>query len=88
VASARCLRRPGFFNKLRSYDWGDLRRLLRPSERVEQETVTAGIQRHFRTLKNLTELEAQIIADAKKGARNEPLEGRLRAAIRGRFARH
>ena len=80
---------PGFFTKLRggAYDWEDLHRLLRPSERVEQDTIVAGIDLHFRKLKELTELEAHVVADAKKGARNEPLGGRLRAEIRDRFAR-
>ncbi len=80
---------PGFFTKLRGgeYDWEDLHRLLRPSERMEQETIVAGIELHFRKLKELTELEAHVVADAKKGARNEPLGGRLRAEIRDRFAR-
>jgi hypothetical protein len=80
---------PGFFTKLRggAYDWEDLHRLLRPSERVEQETIIAGIQLHFRKLKELTQLAAHVVADARKGARNEPLGGRLRAEIRGRFAR-
>jgi hypothetical protein len=47
---------PGFFHKLRGgeYDWQDLHRLLRPSERVEQETIIAAIELHFRTLKDLT----------------------------------
>jgi predicted nucleotidyltransferase component of viral defense system len=78
-----------FFNKLRGgdYDWDDLRRLLRPSERVEQQDIIAGIEVHFRALRNLTALEDHIVADAKKGARNEPLGERLRAEIRGRFAR-
>ena len=80
---------PGFFNKLRGseYDWQDLQRLLRPSERVEQETIIAGIELHFRKLKELTELEGHVVADAKKGARNEPLGDRLRAEICSRFAR-
>ncbi|MGO9837413.1 MAG: nucleotidyl transferase AbiEii/AbiGii toxin family protein [Polyangiaceae bacterium] len=80
---------PGFFTKLRggAYDWEDLHRLLRPSERVDQETIIAGIELHFRKLKELTELEAHVVADAKKGARNEPLGGRLRAEIRDRYAR-
>jgi predicted nucleotidyltransferase component of viral defense system len=79
---------PGFFTKLRgvAYDWEDLHRLLRPSEHVEQETIIAGIEHRFRMLKDLTELEVQVVADAKKGARNEPLGARLRAKIRDRFA--
>ena len=86
----RCLRPPpGFFTKLRGgeYDWEDLHRLLRPSERVAQETIVAGIELHFHKLKDLTELEAHVVADARKGARNDPLGGRLRAEIRDRFAR-
>jgi predicted nucleotidyltransferase component of viral defense system len=79
----------GFFSKLRGsdYDWDDLRRLLRPSERVEQEDIIAGIEFHFRALQDLTALEDHIVADAKKGARNEPLGDRLRNEIRTRFAR-
>lgn len=48
----------GFFGKLRggAYDWEDLHRLLRPSERLEQETLITGIELHFRTLRELTEL--------------------------------
>jgi hypothetical protein len=79
---------PGFFHKLRGgeFDWDDLHRLLRPSERVQQETIIAGIEFQFHTLKDLTELEGHVVADAKKGARNEPLGIRQRAEIRRRFA--
>ncbi len=81
---------PGFFTKLRggAYNWEDLHRLLRPSERVEQEEPSSQASScTSRKLKELTQLAAHVVADARKGARNEPLGGRLRAEIRGRFAR-
>jgi hypothetical protein len=53
---------------------------------LDEETIVARIERDFRTLRALTELEAHVVADAKKGARNEPLGARLRAEIRRRYA--
>jgi hypothetical protein len=42
------------------------------------------VEGRFATLRQLTELEQQVIADAKSGW-NEPLADRLRAEIHRRF---
>ena len=79
---------PGvFFRKLQGgdYDWDDLRRLLRPSERVDAKSIINAIAFHFRALGTLTELEQAIVADARRGARNEELAARLRDEIRTSF---
>jgi hypothetical protein len=75
-----------FFARLRGgrYDWADLQRLLRSSERVETEELLRSIETRFAALRDLTELEHEIIADAKSGW-NEPLAQRLRTEIRVRF---
>ena len=72
-----------FFEKLRggNYDWGDLRRLIRASERIEPSEILSSIESRFTVLSDLSELEKQIAADAKSGW-NEPLAERLRAEIR------
>ena len=77
-----------FFEKLKSadYDWADLKRLLRPNDRVEPATIIEGIAFHFKTLRDLTDLEREVVADARKAGHNEPLAERLREEIRGRFA--
>ena len=75
---------PGaFFEKLRSrsYDWEDLRRLVRASEQIEPEQVMRSVENRFAVLRQLTELERLVICDAKSGW-NEPLAERLRAEIR------
>ena len=72
-----------FFERLRSadYEWDDLRRLIRASDRVEPAAVLAGIESRFGALRDLSPLEQQVVADAR-GGRNEPLAERLRAEIR------
>lgn len=75
-----------FFTKLRSgiYDWEDVRRLVRTPDRIEPDEILASVEGRFATLRQPTELERQVIADAKSGW-NEPLAERLRAEIRHRF---
>jgi len=75
---------PGvFFEKLRGgdYDWDDLARLVRASERIEPSDILAAVENRFGVLGQLSDLEQQLIADAKSGW-NEPLAERLRAEIR------
>ena len=75
-----------FFQKLRGgdFDWVNIERLVRTSERIEPEEIISTVESRFDVLRQLTELEQQVIADAKSG-RNEPLAERLRAEIRRRF---
>jgi predicted nucleotidyltransferase component of viral defense system len=75
-----------FFQKLRrgDFDWADIERLVRTSERVEPEEILSTIESRFDVLRQLTELEQQVIADAKSGW-NEPLAERLRGEVRRRF---
>jgi hypothetical protein len=75
-----------YFARLRDgrYDWDDLRRLMRASERLEAEDVLRSVETRFAILRNLTDLEREVIADAK-GGRNEPLAERLRQEIRSRL---
>lgn len=72
-----------FFTKVRSrvYDWDDIRRLVRSSERIEPEDILASVEGRFAAFRGLTELESQVIGDAKSGW-NKPLAERLRAEIR------
>jgi predicted nucleotidyltransferase component of viral defense system len=63
------------------YDWLDIQRLVRASERIKPEEVIATVVARFDFLRQLTELEHQVIADARSGW-NEPLAARLRAEIR------
>ena len=72
-----------FFTKLRSgvYDWEDIRRLVRTSERIEPDEILASVEGRFAALRPLSELEQQVIADAKSGW-NKPLAERLRSEIR------
>lgn len=72
-----------FFDRLRggNYDWEDLRHLIRTSDPVEPERIIQSVENRFAVLRQLTELEHQLIADAKSGW-NEPLAARLRAEIR------
>ena len=72
-----------FFRKLRGehYDWGDLRSLIRASERVEPAEILSSIEDRYAVLSDLTELEKRVAEDAKSGW-NEPLAERLRAQIR------
>lgn len=75
-----------FFRKLRSgnFDWVDIERLVRTSERIEHEEIISTVESRFDVLRQLTELEQQVTADAKSGW-NEPLADRLRLEIRRRF---
>lgn len=78
---------PGaFFERLRGsdYDWADIERLVRASERIEPAEIISTVESRFDVLRQLTELERRLIADAKSGW-NEPLAERLRAEIRRRF---
>jgi len=72
-----------FFEKLRGgdYDWADVQRLVRSSERIEPAEIISSVEKRFAVLGELTEIEWQVIADAKSGW-NEPLADRLRAEIR------
>ena len=74
-----------FSERLRGsrYDWGDLQRLLRSSDRIEPADILAAVEDRFGVLRGLTDLEQQLVADARSGW-NEPLAERLRAEIRGR----
>lgn len=76
-----------FFDKLHgdNYDWENLQRLVRASERIEPTEILQTVERRFAALRQLSELEQQVMADAKRGW-NKPLAERLRADIRGRFA--
>ncbi len=71
-----------FFERLRggSYDWADLRRLVRASEGLDPDAILVRIEERFAVLQELTELEREVIADAKSGW-NAPLADRLRAEI-------
>jgi len=75
-----------FFQKLRGgdYDWADIERLIRASERIEPAQIISTVESRFDVIRQLTELEHQVIADARSGW-NEPLAERLRAEIRRRF---
>jgi predicted nucleotidyltransferase component of viral defense system len=72
-----------FFTKLRSgvYDWDDIRRLVRSAERIEPGEILASVESRFAAFRELTDLEHQVIADARSGW-NEPLAERLRSEIR------
>jgi predicted nucleotidyltransferase component of viral defense system len=74
---------PAFFDKLRSskYDWADLQRLLRLADRLEPEALVSTVEQRFEMLRHPTELEQQIIADARRG-RSHALVERLRGEIR------
>ncbi len=71
------------FEKLRGgdYDWADIDRLVRASERIEPAEIISSAEKRFDVLSQLTELEQQVVADARSGW-NEPLADRLRAEIR------
>ena len=76
-----------FFDKLRggSYDWEDLRRLVRPAERIEPGEILSTVETRFASLRGLSELEQQVVADAT-GGWNRPLGERLQEEIRSHFA--
>ena len=75
-----------FFTKIRGshYDWADIERLIRASERIRPAEIISTVESRFDALRRLTELEQQVVADAKSGW-NEPLADRLRSEIRSRF---
>jgi hypothetical protein len=54
------------------HDWTDIRRLVRASERIAPTDIIAALPTRLGLLRQLTELEQQVIADAKSGW-NEPL---------------
>jgi predicted nucleotidyltransferase component of viral defense system len=72
-----------FFEKLRGeqYDWGDLQRLVRASERIEPSEIVSTVEARFASLRELTGLEAQVVAVAK-GGRNKRLAEQLREEIK------
>jgi len=75
-----------FFTRLRDgrYEWEDLKRLLRASDLLEPDKVLKSVETRFAMLRNLTDLEREVIADAKSGW-NDPLAERLRKEIRSMF---
>lgn len=76
-----------FFARLRDgrYDWEDLHRLLRARERLNPDDVLRAVETRFAALRSVSELEREVIADARSG-RNERLAEKLRSEIRSRFA--
>lgn len=72
-----------FFERLHGgkYDWDDIHRLIRAGDRVDAAAVLSSIGARFGVLRQLSELERQVIADAR-GGRNTALAERLRAEIR------
>lgn len=77
------------FEKLRGsdYDWDDLQRLVRTSERIESAQILDAIEARFGVLRHLGELERQLIGDARS-RRNDALAERLRAEVRRMAASH
>jgi predicted nucleotidyltransferase component of viral defense system len=76
-----------FFERLQSsrYDWDDIRRLVRVGEPLDAKAIVHTLETRYAFLRQLSELEQQVIQDAKAG-RNEPLAERLRAEIRAALA--
>ena len=74
-----------FFDRLRggTYDWDDLRRLLRAGEGLDAGAILARIEARLSVLRDLSDLEQQVVADARSGW-NTPLADRLREEIRAR----
>jgi len=72
-----------FFNRIRGtdYDWADLQRLMRASERLESQEILRSVEARFASLAALSDLERKVIRDAPSG-RNGPLADQLRAEIR------
>ena len=73
-----------FFERIRSsdYDWDDLHRLMRASERLDAKEILRTVETRFAPLRALSELELALIADARSG-RNERLADQVRDVIRG-----
>ena len=71
-----------FCEKLRgsNYDWDDLQRLVRLSKWIEPDEIVATVERQLAVLLQLSEIELQVIDDAKSGW-NIPLAERLRTEI-------
>ncbi len=71
-----------FFRNLRggNYDWYDLQRLIRDSVQIEPKELLESVENRFAILCDLSELEREVIADAKSGW-NDPLANRLRSEI-------
>ncbi|MBI4700540.1 MAG: nucleotidyl transferase AbiEii/AbiGii toxin family protein [Deltaproteobacteria bacterium] len=72
-----------FFERLHGgrYDWDDVRRLTRLDERLDPQAIAQTIETRYAFLRQLSELEQQVIRDARTG-RNEPIAARLRAEVR------
>jgi len=62
------------------YDWDDLARLLRPGQVPAREDVLRVLRKELAGLHDLTELERDLVADARQGW-NVPLADRLRARV-------
>lgn len=72
-----------FFDRLRGaqYDWDDVHRLMRATERFNQQDILLTVETQFAFLRDLSDLERKLIADASSG-HNDPLAEQLRAEIR------
>ncbi len=77
-----------FFQRISGidYDWEDLHRLMRASERLDAKEILRTVETRFALLRNLSELEHALIGDARSG-RKERLAEQLRAEIRERAVR-
>lgn len=73
-----------FLERIRSseYDWDDLHRLMRASERLDAKEILRTVETRFAPLRDLSELERALTADSRSG-RNERLADQLRSEIRG-----
>jgi len=67
-----------FFAKLSSayYDWDDIQRLVRASEKIESAEILDNIRKRFSILRQLTDLEQRVISDSS-GGWNQPLANQL-----------
>lgn len=74
-----------FFERIRSgdYDWDDIQRLIRASERLDAAQILCSIEARFAVLRGLTDLERVVIADAPSG-RNDRLASTSRRDPRAR----
>jgi hypothetical protein len=52
---------------------------------VEQQAIVTAIEFHFRGLRDLSPLELEVVADARKGGHNGPLGAQLRAQVQAEF---
>lgn len=62
------------------YDWDDLYRLVRPGRVPKQDDVLRVVQAELANLHDLTDVERQLVANAKQG-HNEALAEKLRAEV-------